>query len=200
MWADCRAARVSRAAFNSNNESSVARADADAADAALPAALRPASAVVRTFLRRGAAFPPVGRGMPRNPKWALRVPLAAAALAARGPHALALQIHNIWDRAACERCASAEALRATGLGAEIDPCAGFYARADVKAAPEGRCTRNWCTGDSGAVAEGALKVHHYVLPRGAKTYRRGGAGDAGQKRDVRAGDVRDDDALRFAAE
>jgi hypothetical protein len=168
------------------------------ADAALPSALVASSAVARTFVRRWRVFPPVGRGMPRNPKWALRVPAAAAALAARGPHALALQVHNIWDRASCARCADVAELSADGLVPEVDPCAGYYARADVKAAPEGRCTRNWCTGDTGAVAENTLKLHHYVLPRGAKSYRRKGAGDAGAKRDVWTDDVRDGDALRFA--
>ena len=184
------------AAFNSNN-ASAALALAPPASTAAPAPLAATSTVVRTFLRRWRVFPPEGHGMPRNPKWALRVPSAAAALAARGPHALALQVHNIWDRAACARCADAASLRSRGLVPEVDPCAGYYAAEAVKAAPEGRCTRNWCTGDTGAVAEGTLKLHHYVLPRGAKSYRRKGAGDAGARRDVWQDDVRDDDALRF---
>ena len=183
-----------RAAFNSNNASAVAAQPLPSG--ASPFA--PSSAVTRTYLRRAAAFPPVGKGMPRNPKWALRVPAAAAALATRGPHALALQVHNVWDRAACGRCADVAELRADGLVPEVDPCAGYYALEAVKAAPEGRCTRNWCAGDTSAVAEGSLKLHHYVLPRGAKPYRRGGTGDAGQRRDVWADDVRDADALRFA--
>ena len=153
---------------------------------------------MRTFLRRWRVFPPAGRGMPRNPKWALHVPSAAAALASRGPHALALQIHNVWDRANCSACAAGDALLREGLTPEVDPCAGHYARPEVKDAPEGRCTRNWCTGATGWPAEDALKVHHYVLPRGGKSYRRGGAGDAGARRDVVRDDVRDGDALRFA--
>jgi hypothetical protein len=207
---------LSRAAFNSNNASAVPRppppagasssaaaatsSSSSAASASSAAALAARmSAVVRTYLRRAAAFPPVTRGMPRNPKWALRVPAAAAALAARGPHALALQIHNVWDRANCSRCSRPAALFSAGLTPEIDPCAGYYAREEVKAAPEGRCTRNWCTGKiSGGAAEDVLKIHHYVLPRGGKSYRRGGAGDAGGKRDVWEGDVADADALRFA--
>ncbi len=193
------------AAFNSNNASAEA-APRGARGAALPFAGgggdegggAPLSSVTRTYLRRSGAFPPTGRGMPRNPKWALRVPAAAAALAARGPHALALQIHNVWDRANCSRCLRPPALRQAGTTPEVDACAGFYAREEAKAAPAGRCTRNWCTGPSGAVAEGALKVHHYVLPRGAKSYRRHGRGDAGARRDAWEGDVRDGDALRFA--
>jgi hypothetical protein len=190
------------AAFNSNNASAVprpppsGRTPTSAASAASAARM---SSVVRTYTRRSPAFPPTARGTPRNPKWALRVPAAAAALAARGPHALALQIHNVWDRANCTRCARSHELLTAGLTPEIDPCAGYYAREDVKAAPEGRCTRNWCTGRvSGGAAEDVLKIHHYVLPRGAKSYRRGGAGDAGGKRDAWEGDVGDEDALRFA--
>lgn len=187
-------ATIRRHAFNSNNASA---ALPGSSGSEWPPALRPASALLRTFQRRSPRFPPdpAARGTPRNPKWALHVPAAAAALAARGPHAVALQVHNVWDRASCERCQPLEALLASGTTPEVDTCAGWYARPENKG-PSERCARNLCALPGlGGLGEAQLKLHHYVLP--AKSYRRGG-GDAGGRRDVWAGDVHDGDALRFA--
>ncbi len=196
------------AAFNSNNASSVAHSPVGDGGVtqqgdALPA---PRSAITRTYLRRAARFPPHLPGTPRNPKWALNVRRAAAALALRGPHAVAPQIHNVWDRSACGRCAALPELLRFGLTPEIDPCAGLYAalksnESDAAAAREALCARNVCAGGAGGVVgEAALKMHHYVLPRGAKSYRRAGRGDGGAKRDRWDDDVADEDALRFAVQ
>ena len=190
----------SRAAYNSNNASALPAA-ADAADPfpQLPAAR---SRITRTFLRRDSSFPPAAKGTPRNPRWALNVGRAAAELRLRGPQAVAPQVHNVWDRADCARCLRLPALLEQGLGPETDPCCGLYAAMRNQSgggpAGEAACARNVCAGASGVVGEAALRVHHYVLPRGAKLYRRGGKGDGGAKRDVWEGDVRDDAALRFA--
>jgi len=198
-------ARSPAAAFNSNNRSAApaaaggyGRGDTPPPGDSLPAAR---SSVVRTFLRRAGAFPLAQPGTPRNPKWALNVRRAAAALAARGPHAVAPQVHNVWDRASCASCSSLQELLRAGLTPEVDPCAGRLAalkkRGNLSA--EAACARNVCAGGAGGiVGEAVLKMHHYVLPRGAKKYRRGGKGDAGSKRDLWVGDVVDLDALRFA--
>ena len=186
---------------------------------------RPQSNLTRTYLRRARIFPPTLKGTPRNPKYALRVIGGVAdSLAVRGAHACSPQIHNVWDRASCQRCLSLPQLLAAGLTPEVDPCAGYYAalksqvidggvtanggapQSDEAAAQqvasnagdEPHCARNICAGGSGgAVGEDVLKVHHYILPVGAKKYRRAGAGDAGAKRDMWDDDVLDDDALRF---
>jgi len=182
-------------AYNSNNAS--AAPPVESAVSALPL---PRSRITRTFLRRAAAFPLAKAGTPRNPKWALNVPRAGALLRSRGPHAIAPQIHNVWDRASCPRCLALPALLSAGLTPETDPCCGFYAGArnssSAQLQEESGCARNVCAGGAGGVVgEAALRVHHYVLPRGGKTYRK--RGDAGGKRDELLEDVLDDEALRF---
>ena len=219
-------------AFNSNAASAVPVAAAASQALGLNSTAVPTSRITTTYLRRSRVFPPVAKGTPRNPKYALRVTGGMdARLASKGPHSCAPQIHNVWDRSSCGRCLSLTQLRAAGLTPEVDPCAGYYAA--LKAQGEGsgwmaaaeaegsevvagadtddghvasngkddaHCARNICAGGSGgAVGEAVLKVHHYVLPAGAKSYRRAGAGDAGAKRDMWDDDVLDTDALRFTA-
>ena len=211
-------------AFNSNNASAVQEPVAPHSGNPTLLLPRPRSNLTRTYLRRARVFPPTLKGTPRNPKYALRVIGGVAdSLAVRGAHACSPQIHNVWDRASCQRCLSLPQLLAAGLTPEVDPCAGYYAalksqvidgvtanggapQSDEAAAQqvasntgdEPHCARNICAGGSGgAVGEDVLKVHHYILPVGAKKYRRAGAGDAGAKRDMWDDDVLDDDALRF---
>jgi hypothetical protein len=88
----------------------------------------PTSHIATTYLRRSRVFPPVAKGTPRNPKYALHVTGGVdVRLAAKGPHSCAPQIHNVWDRSACGRCLSLAQLLAAGLTPEVDPCAGYYA-------------------------------------------------------------------------
>jgi len=115
---------------------------------------------------------------------------------------VAPQVHNVWDRSSCQRCLRLPQLLQAGLTPEVDGCAGELAElrnASEAGAAEASCARNVCAGGSGGVeGEAALRVHHYVLPQGAKAYRRGGKGDRGARRDVWEGDVEDAEALRFS--
>lgn len=160
------------------------------------------SRITRTFLRRDSTFPPSAAGTPRNPRWALNVRRAATALRTRGPHAVTPQVHNIWDRSRCSRCSPLEALLASGMTPEVDGCAGELAalrNSSGAGAAEAACARNICAGGAGGVeGEAALRVHHYVLPAGAKSYRRGGRGDGGARRDNWESDVVDEEALRWS--